>query len=145
MRAARVEHRKCYLYAFAAGTAVAECELGDDAQGLERLLAFLAFSFRGGTDVAAPLRAALERLTTEDAWASADILMVSDGELPTPPLDPTTMRQLKVRLITPIPPCWPMSHEARHQVRLTTEATCGWLRAGAEGHAGLGGPRAVGG
>jgi uncharacterized protein with von Willebrand factor type A (vWA) domain len=99
VRAARVERRKCYLYAFAAGTAVAECELGDDAQGLSQLLTFLAFSFRGGTDVAAPLRAALERLTTEDTWASADILMVSDGELPTPPLDRNTMRQLIVRFL----------------------------------------------
>jgi hypothetical protein len=38
----------------------------------------------------------MRRLTTDDAWASADILMVSDGELPTPPLDPATMRQLMV-------------------------------------------------
>ena len=44
MRAAQAEHRTCYLYAFAAGSAAAECELGNDAGGLRRLLAFLAGS-----------------------------------------------------------------------------------------------------
>lgn len=50
---------------------------------MAKLLDFLSNSFEGGTDVDAPLEVALERLEQE-AWALADILMVSDGEISPP-------------------------------------------------------------
>lgn len=52
-------------------------------EGLTGLLTFLIQSFQGGTDVKEPLNRALQRLTQEH-WARADILMVSDGEFGVP-------------------------------------------------------------
>ena len=58
-----------------------------DRRCLRRLLDFLACSFGGGTDVAGPLRRALDVLeeprdAAEAAYSGADLLLVSDGELP---------------------------------------------------------------
>lgn len=60
---------------------------------LRRLLDFLSHSFGGGTDVAAPLRRVLELLAPDGGeveLAGADVLVVSDGELPDPPVDAST-------------------------------------------------------
>lgn len=83
MRGASRQGRKCYVYAFSGPADVAEIELGTDVQSIQRLLTFLGMSFSGGTDVDAPLALSLERLKQEE-WALADILMVTDGEIPQP-------------------------------------------------------------
>ena len=66
---------------------------------MERLLDFLACSFGGGTDVAGPLRRALDVLERpaddEVVYSGADVLLVSDGELPDPPLDAATHARLR--------------------------------------------------
>jgi len=71
-----------------------------DRRCLRRLLDFLACSFGGGTDVAGPLRRALDVLeeprdAAEAAYSGADLLLVSDGELPEPPLDAPTHARLR--------------------------------------------------
>lgn len=73
-------------------------ELGRGAGALARLLAFLAGSFHGGTDVDAPLELSLARLEREE-WSAADILMVTDGEI-RPPSAPVLRRvdDMKARL-----------------------------------------------
>lgn len=62
---------------------VQELQLSVDVDSLDQLLAFLSCSFMGGTDVDAPLKLSLERLAKAE-WAQADILMVTDGEIPNP-------------------------------------------------------------
>jgi hypothetical protein len=62
---------------------VQELELSVGLGSLDALLAFLACSFSGGTDVDQPLERCLARLAT-DAWKQADILMVTDGEIKPP-------------------------------------------------------------
>ena len=93
MRGAHRQGRKCYVYAFSGPGDVMELELGRDTASLSRLLSFLTMSFSGGTDVDAPLALSLERLTREE-WDLADILMVTDGEIPSPNED--ILRKLKV-------------------------------------------------
>jgi uncharacterized protein with von Willebrand factor type A (vWA) domain len=93
MRGAHRQGRKCYVYAFSGPGDVMELELGTDAASMSRLLSFLTMSFSGGTDVDAPLALSLERLTREE-WELADILMVTDGEIPMP--DDDIMRRLKM-------------------------------------------------
>ncbi|KAI3428338.1 hypothetical protein D9Q98_006718 [Chlorella vulgaris] len=83
MRGAHRQQRRCYLYAFSGPKDVMELELGSDAASFNNLLTFLTCSFGGGTDVDAPLALSLERLK-KDQWAMADILMVTDGEIPSP-------------------------------------------------------------
>lgn len=58
-------------------------DLSDPDTALEKLLSFLEGSFNGGTDVDQPLELALQRLKGEE-WNAADILMVTDGEIPRP-------------------------------------------------------------
>jgi len=62
---------------------VQSLELDLSLRALERLLDFLQSSFAGGTDVDAPFELALARLAQEK-WGQADILMVTDGEIPPP-------------------------------------------------------------
>lgn len=83
MRGAHRQRRKCFLYAFSGPGDVMQIELGTDAESMERLLKFLTMSFTGGTDVDAPLALSLERVGREE-WTLADILMVTDGEIPRP-------------------------------------------------------------
>ncbi|KAK3254013.1 hypothetical protein CYMTET_36757, partial [Cymbomonas tetramitiformis] len=94
VRAAHAQQRGCFLFAFAAGSQVAACELGASKQGIQQLLAFLSGSFRGGTDVTSPLREAMDRLE-DPSWANSDVLLVSDGELQMPPLKPPLMARLQ--------------------------------------------------
>ena len=44
----------------------------------------MAGSFHGGTDVDEPLKRSLERLQGHPEWANADVLLVTDGEIPPP-------------------------------------------------------------
>ncbi|PSC69825.1 von Willebrand type A [Micractinium conductrix] len=83
MRGAHRQQRRCYLYAFSGPGEVMELELGNDAASIRNLLTFLTSGFGGGTDVDAPLALSLERVGREE-WSLADILMVTDGEIPHP-------------------------------------------------------------
>lgn len=62
---------------------VKSLELSTGVRSLEMLLDFLQCSFSGGTDVDAPLELSLRQLQQEE-WEAADILMVTDGEIPRP-------------------------------------------------------------
>lgn len=84
LRGAMRQRRACFLYAFSGPQDVQELELKVDMDSLDSLLDFLSCSFMGGTDVDQPLKLSLERLKTRPEWAMADILMVTDGEIPMP-------------------------------------------------------------
>lgn len=81
LRQAHRQKRRCYLYAFSGMGQLQELELDMSAQGLQRLLNFLKFSFSGGTTLDDALRATAERLSTEEEWRNADVMLVTDGEL----------------------------------------------------------------
>jgi len=83
MRGAIRQQRKCLVYAFSGPENVMELELDVGPESISKLLSFLTMSFSGGTDVDAPLALSLERLGREE-WNLADILMVTDGEIPHP-------------------------------------------------------------
>jgi len=83
LRTAIREKRRAFVYLFSGPGNLSELELELGDRGLPRLLDFIACSFHGGTDVDAPLRAAVERLRRSD-WTDADVLLVSDGEFPVP-------------------------------------------------------------
>lgn len=85
MRAAHAERRGCLLIAFGGPGEIVERELGLNAQGLDALLDLMGQAFDGGTDVQLPIERAIA-LVHEARWASADLLIVSDGEFGcTPP------------------------------------------------------------
>ncbi|MFN7139402.1 MAG: VWA domain-containing protein, partial [Limisphaerales bacterium] len=79
LRVAHAEKRACYLYSFSGPGDVVEHELKLTEQGLAEFLNFLACSFHGGTDIAEPLRRAVDRMQKTE-WQRADILIVTDGE-----------------------------------------------------------------
>lgn len=83
MLLAQRERRACHVIAFSGPSQVVEHTLSMSAAGIEALLTFLAASFHGGTDLAAPLAMAAVRLR-EKAWENADLLLVTDGEFPVP-------------------------------------------------------------
>ena len=77
LRIAKTQKRACLVYLF--GGADELLTLDNQSLTLPELLDMLRGSFSGGTDVNAPLLAALQRLQQQD-WQLADILLVSDGE-----------------------------------------------------------------
>ena len=79
LRVAQRERRACKLLAFGAAGELVERDLGGSREGLDALLALLGQAFDGGTDVQTPIERAIERVH-EARWASADLLIVSDGE-----------------------------------------------------------------
>lgn len=83
MRAAKIQERGCYVFAFAGVREVRELELNMDAKSIENILEFLEKTFNGGSNFNAPIQMCLERLT-QAQWANSDILLVSDGELRQP-------------------------------------------------------------
>ena len=99
-RAASDQRRACVVLAFGASDELAELELpgpADPARAPERLdglLDFLERGFGGGTDVISPLRRAVALLRGRAAFADADVLLVSDGELMDPPVDAATAADL---------------------------------------------------
>ena len=113
VRSAHAQGRPCLVYAFSGASDLAELRLVPrrqprhagarervaDRRSLTRLLDFLACGFGGGTDVAGPLRRALDVLDRpgrdDVAYSGADRLLVSDGELPDPPLDAATHARLR--------------------------------------------------
>lgn len=87
VRTAHAERRGCRLIAFGGPDEIVERALtgpdhpGDRSGrgGLAALLDLMGQSFDGGTDVQGPIERAIDRVH-EARWASADLLIVSDGE-----------------------------------------------------------------
>jgi uncharacterized protein with von Willebrand factor type A (vWA) domain len=78
-RVAQRERRRCLVIAFGGPDEVIEQTLDFSPDGFARLLQLIGQGFDGGTDVQTPIECALLRVR-ERQWASADILIVSDGE-----------------------------------------------------------------
>lgn len=79
VRVAQREHRGCVVIAFGGPDEVLERELDFSAEGFGRLMELIGQGFDGGTDVQTPIERALHRVQ-QRRWASADVLIVSDGE-----------------------------------------------------------------
>lgn len=82
LEAARTAHREgrgCKLIAFGGAGELLERDLTGGPDGLRALLELMGQSFDGGTDVQTPIERAIARVH-EQAWRSADLLIVSDGE-----------------------------------------------------------------
>ena len=95
---ANKNNRPFYVLAFSGGHNLAECSLplgATNSESLARLLSFLGHSFGGGTDVTGPLERAIELIETSVEWTSADILLVSDGELQMPPVSNELISKLR--------------------------------------------------
>jgi uncharacterized protein with von Willebrand factor type A (vWA) domain len=79
LQAAQRTQRACRLIAFGGPGEVIEQDLQSGEAGLAALMALMAQSFDGGTDVQTPIERAIAAV--HDArWRSADLLIVSDGE-----------------------------------------------------------------
>ena len=90
--AAHLQNRECRIVSFSSvNNAIDSGAITCDAQGVKRMLDFLSYSFGGGTDVTGALRFAIETLD----MTSSDLLLVTDGELPNPPVSNTIMAQLE--------------------------------------------------
>jgi len=79
LRAAHESRRHCKLIAFGGPEELIERDLGNGVDGLQALLELMAQAFDGGTDIQTPIERAIE-CVHEARWASADLLIVSDGE-----------------------------------------------------------------
>lgn len=79
MRSAHRERRGCLLMAFGGPDEIVEHELSHTRAGLLALLDLMGQGFDGGTDVQGPIERAIDRVH-QARWASADLLIVSDGE-----------------------------------------------------------------
>jgi MoxR-like ATPase len=112
--AAHRQGRDCHVIAFSNERGVVDTQiLSADVKGIQRLLDFLSFSFGGGTDVTGALKLAIQKLQGESAAGgssgrqhpdgggddgrsmdAADILLVTDGEIPDPPVSAEVMESL---------------------------------------------------
>jgi MoxR-like ATPase len=91
---AHKQRRDCQVVAFSTERGVMEAGIiTPDGEGVQRLLGFLSHSFEGGTDVTGALKYAMETLDS-DIMSAADILMISDGEIPDPPVSNKIMEAL---------------------------------------------------
>ena len=79
LRSAHREKRGCRLIAFGGPGELLERDLGAGRDGVRSLLDLMGQGFDGGTDVQTPIERAIE-LVHSQAWSSADLLLVSDGE-----------------------------------------------------------------
>ncbi|CAJ1374748.1 unnamed protein product [Effrenium voratum] len=88
---AQAEKRPCYVNFFSGPSELAELEVVGRTPNWTEVLAFFSRSFRGGTDLEAPLAASAARLEgrgRSSPWQRADLLLVTDGKitLPSQPL-----------------------------------------------------------
>jgi uncharacterized protein with von Willebrand factor type A (vWA) domain len=83
MRLAAAEKRKCFLYTFSGPDDLEGKELSLTPDGLKGIIELLSMSFDGGTDISAPMQAAVSKVS-QSGWSRADIVMVSDGEFTVP-------------------------------------------------------------
>jgi uncharacterized protein with von Willebrand factor type A (vWA) domain len=89
VRTAHAEQRGCLLISFGGPDEIIERELAGgrarqgmsatSGHGLAGLLDLMGQGFDGGTDLQAPIERAIDRVH-QSRWASADLLIVSDGE-----------------------------------------------------------------
>lgn len=79
MRAAHAQGRGCRVFAFGGPEEVIEMDLPVNRAGIERATQFLGQSFRGGTDICAPLERVIAAVEQE-RWRQADLLLATDGE-----------------------------------------------------------------
>ncbi|KAL3916867.1 MAG: hypothetical protein SGILL_004983, partial [Bacillariaceae sp.] len=96
---AHKQGRNCQVVAFSTKRQVMESGvITADTGGIQRLLSFLSHSFGGGTDVTGALKFAISSLdemeNCDDIMSGADILLVTDGEIPNPPVPETIMNSL---------------------------------------------------
>jgi uncharacterized protein with von Willebrand factor type A (vWA) domain len=97
LRSAHSAQRKCKLLAFGGAGELLERDLALSADGLQALLDTMGQSFDGGTDVQTPLERAIALVRTQ-AFAMADILIVSDGEFGVTPATLAMLRECKASL-----------------------------------------------
>ncbi|EED91722.1 predicted protein [Thalassiosira pseudonana CCMP1335] len=109
--AANSQGRECRVVSFSsANNAVESGSIKCDSDGVRKLLDFLSYSFGGGTDVTGALKYALilaahlliafhiylpKMETLETDLASSDLLLVSDGEIPNPPVSNVVFAKLE--------------------------------------------------
>ena len=92
---AHQQKRDCRVVAFSNSNGVMECDkITADKDGILCLLKFLENSFGGGTDVTGALKHAMLMLG-EEGMESSDLLLVTDGEIPDPPVPPNLMKELE--------------------------------------------------
>ena len=92
--AAHKQGRECQVVAFSTERGTMEAGIiTPDVLGIQRLLNFLSHSFGGGTDVTGALKFAMATLDS-DIMRAADILMITDGEIPDPPVSDEIMEAL---------------------------------------------------
>ena len=93
---ARKQARDCQVVAFSTERGMMEAgEITADNFGIQRLLGFLSHSFGGGTDVTGALKFAMTSIE-KDVMSAADILLISDGEIPDPPISSQLMEELNI-------------------------------------------------
>lgn len=91
---AHKQGRDCRIVSFSSTSNSVECErITCDTDGIRRLLEFLSYSFGGGTDVTGALKHAIDVL--ENDMTSSDIILVTDGELPNPPVSNAILTKLE--------------------------------------------------
>lgn len=98
--AAHKQGRECQVVAFSTERGLIEAGvITPDTLGTKRLLDFLSQSFGGGTDVTGALKFAMTTLDA-DVMSAADVLLITDGEIPDPPVSDEIMEaldRLKIR------------------------------------------------
>jgi uncharacterized protein with von Willebrand factor type A (vWA) domain len=97
LRVAHETGRGCKLIAFGGPDELVERDLGTGAAQLQALMDLMGQSFDGGTDIQTPIERAIEAVH-EARWASADILVVSDGEFGCVPRVLTRLDTARARL-----------------------------------------------
>ena len=97
LRAAHAAQRACRLIAFGGPDELLERDLGRGGAGLQALLNLMEQAFDGGTDIQTPIERAIE-VVHEARWASADLLIVSDGEFGCVPATLARLDDARARL-----------------------------------------------
>ena len=97
LRTALAERRGCRLIAFGGADEIVERELAQGQSGLATLLDLMGQSFDGGTDVQGPIERAIASVQ-QARWASADLLIVSDGEFGCTPATLARLDEARAKL-----------------------------------------------
>lgn len=97
MRVAHRERRGCKVIAFGGPDELIERDLAFTPHGLSALLELIGQGFDGGTDLQAPIDRAVAAVHNAQ-WASADLLVVSDGEFGCTPATLAALDDARERL-----------------------------------------------
>ncbi|MFO1218779.1 MAG: VWA domain-containing protein [Burkholderiaceae bacterium] len=97
LRAAHEARRGCKLIAFGGPDELLERDLGRGADALQALMDLMEQGFDGGTDIQTPIERAID-VVHEARWASADLLIVSDGEFGCVPATLARLDEARARL-----------------------------------------------